>query len=107
MNDKIKNFIKSCWRWIIETSEGHVFFGGSVSGFFAGFYFLFNHNKAGESDAIVLLMKLGMACALAISTGTGSIIVQWAHKRIKLLIRKRKIKKYARKRKEQSHRRTA
>lgn len=99
MNDKFKGFIEG---------SGWSFLGGAIPGFFTGLFLFFNNPTVGEFAVIANLIKVFMAFALAISTGMGGIVVQYTHKKIKAIIRKRKIKKHAIKRQEKAaNRRTA
>lgn len=74
------------------------FLSGAVPGYFTGLYFLFDNTAVGQYAVIANILKIFMAFSLAAATGMGTLVGQYVYKKIKIIIRKRKIKKYAKQR---------
>lgn len=88
MNDKIKTFL-----------------GGAIPGYFTGLLFLFGNPSTGKYAVITAILKVGMAFALAMATGMGTLVAKDIYHKVKTNIQKRQIKKDAKK--EESKRRRA
>lgn len=81
------------------------FLSGAVPGYFTGLYFLFNNTPVGEYAIVANILKVFMAFSLAAATGMGTLVGQYAYKKVKQIIVKRKIKNNAKKREEDLKRR--